>query len=84
MQIQPQETVVRYERAISEKKRSIALVLCIFLGPLGIHRFYVGKMGSGIIYLFTLGIFGLGWIFDIIQILLGNWTDNLGSIIRNW
>lgn len=68
----------------SEKKRSIALILCIFLGILGVHRFYVGKMPSGILYFLTLGIFGIGWILDIIQILFGNWTDNMGYVIKTW
>lgn len=52
------------------KSKWIALVLCVFLGWLGIHRFYEGKIFTGIIYLFTFGIFGIGWIIDIIRIAL--------------
>ena len=44
----------------------IEFLLCIFLGYFGIHRFYAGKIKTGLIYLFTVGLFGLGWIFDII------------------
>ena len=46
-----------------------AFVLCIFLGYLGAHRFYEGKAILGIIYLFTFGLFGIGWFIDIIRIL---------------
>jgi hypothetical protein len=48
----------------------IALLLCIFLGFLGIHRFYLGYTGLGILYLLTAGIFGIGWIIDIIRLIL--------------
>lgn len=47
----------------------VSLCLCIFLGPLGAHKFYEGKGGMGILYLFTCGLFGIGWIIDIFSIL---------------
>ena len=53
-------------------------MLCIFLGIVGAHYFYVGKVGKGILFLFTGGLFGIGWIVDICIILLGNFTDNRG------
>ena len=53
---------------VSQKNKMIALLLCIFLGGFGIHRFYVGKIGTGILYLFTGGLCGIGWIVDIILI----------------
>ncbi len=43
----------------------VSLLLCIFLGYLGAHKFYEGKAGMGLVYVCTLGLFGLGWIFDI-------------------
>lgn len=43
----------------------IELLLCIFLGYFGVHRFYAGKTKSAKLYLFTIGVFGVGWIFDI-------------------
>lgn len=52
------------------KNKWISLLLCIFFGWLGIHRFYEGKVVTGILYLFTLGFFGLGWIIDIVRIAL--------------
>ena len=60
------------------KNKIVALILCIFLGGLGIHRFYVGKAGSGVLYFFTCGVFGLGWIIDIILILVGGFSDKWG------
>ena len=47
----------------------VALLLCIFLGFFGAHKFYEGKAGMGILYLLTVGLFGLGWIIDTIRIL---------------
>ena len=48
----------------------VAFTLCILLGILGAHKFYEGKGGMGILYLFTAGLLGIGWIMDIIAILL--------------
>jgi len=59
----------------SRKNKTTALVLCIFLGGLGAHRFYVGKVGTGILYLLTAGLCGLGWIADIILIAIGSFKD---------
>lgn len=60
------------------KNRWVAFFLCLFLGYLGFHRFYVGKVGTGIIYLFTFGFFGIGWILDLILILIGGFRDKAG------
>lgn len=46
-----------------------AFFLCLFLGFLGAHKFYEGKTGMGVLYLFTMGLCGIGWIVDIIAIL---------------
>ncbi len=51
------------------KNKWVALVLCIFLGFLGGHKFYEGKAGMGILYLFTGGLFGIGVIIDFIALL---------------
>lgn len=72
-----------YTSLVSVKSKTIALVLAIFLGYLGIHRFYVGKPISGVVYFFTAGVFGLGWIIDIILILAGSFRDGMGfPIVR--
>ena len=47
------------------RKKWIAMLLCVFLGWAGIHRFYEGKIASGILWLLTFGCFFVGWIFDI-------------------
>lgn len=52
-----------------EKNKWVALLLCFFLGVLGAHKFYEGKIGMGIIYLFTMGLFGIGVIIDFIVLL---------------
>lgn len=48
----------------------VAFFLCLFLGFLGAHKFYEGKGGMGVVYLFTFGLFGIGWFVDLIIILL--------------
>ena len=57
------------------KSKTVTLILCIFLGYFGVHRFYTGKIGTGILYLLTGGIFYIGWIVDIIKIATGSYRD---------
>lgn len=45
-----------------------AFFLCLFLGVFGAHKFYEGKTGMGIVYLFTFGLFGIGWFIDLIAL----------------
>ena len=70
-----------YGPAASHKSKMVALILCIFAGYFGIHRFYAGKIGSGILYLFTGGLFCFGWIYDIIKIASGTFRDGNGRPI---
>ena len=57
-------------------------VLCFFLGVFGVHRFYVGKIGTGLIQLLTAGGFGVWWIIDFVVILLGGFTDKDGNKLK--
>jgi len=63
------------------KKKTVALILCLigFLGLGGLHRMYVGKVGSGVLHLFTYGICGIGTIIDLISILSGGFRDSYGQ-----
>ena len=54
---------------VGEKNKWVALLLCIFLGYFGAHKFYEGKILLGIVYLFTFGLFGIGWFIDCILLL---------------
>lgn len=65
----------------SSKSRTVALVLCVLVGYLGIHHFYAGKTGIGVLYLFTAGLFGIGWIVDVVLIATGKYKDGKGLLI---
>jgi len=71
-------------RPASPKSRLAAALLCFFLGVLGIHRFYVGKVGTGILMLVTLGVFGLWALIDFIVILVGSFKDKEDRVLSNW
>jgi len=65
----------------SNKPFWVTFILCIFLGPLGAHRFFVGKIGTGILMLVTFGGMGLWLLIDLIILLTGNFKDKQGHLI---
>lgn len=67
----------------SDKSFVVTALLCFFLGGLGIHRFYVGKIGTGVLQLITLGGLGIWTLIDFIMILVGKFTDANGDLIKN-
>jgi len=67
---------------VSEYNYRKALLYAIFLGWAGAHRFYVGKKITGVMYLFTLGGFGVGWIFDTVLLATGMFPDHEWRFVR--
>ncbi len=70
------------DEQVSEKGFVPTLLLCFFLGALGVHRFYVGKIGTGILQLFTLGGLGIWVLVDFIIIATGSFRDKQGLLIK--
>ena len=68
----------------SPKSRLAAALLCFFLGGLGIHRFYVGKVGTGILMLLTLGGLGIWSLIDFVIICCGGFKDAKGLPVLVW
>lgn len=79
-------SIILYESepSMSDKKILPAFLLCFFLGGLGVHRFYVGKVGTGILQLLTLGGLGLWALIDLIMLATGSFTDKAGHKITQW
>lgn len=68
----------------SDKSRLVAALLCGFVGVFGVHRFYVGKVGTGILMLVTLGGLGIWNVIDLIFIVVGSFRDAEGRLVRRW
>lgn len=68
---------------ISERNWLAALLLCIFFGVFGAHRFYVGKIGTAILMLIILGGFGIWTVVDLIIIICQDFKDKDGKVLKN-
>jgi hypothetical protein len=68
----------------SDKSRAIALVLGLVLGIFGAHRFYVGKIGTGLLMLLTMGGLGIWYLVDVVMIAAGGFRDSQGRLVRRW
>lgn len=65
----------------SEKSGIVCLLLLLFLGWFGAHRFYAGKVGTAILFIITAGGLGIWALIDLIMIIMGKFTDSDGSPI---
>jgi len=65
----------------TESQKTKLAIVCFFIGGLGVHRFMVGKTGTGLLWLFTFGCFGIGTLIDFVMILTGGFTDADGNKI---
>lgn len=68
----------------SEKSRGVAFALAALLGPFGAHRFYVGKTGTGVLMLCTVGGLGLWYLYDLILVAGGSFRDIDGRLVSRW
>jgi TM2 domain-containing membrane protein YozV len=68
----------------SDKSRGVALALAAILGPFGAHRFYVGKTGTGVLMLCTLGGAGVWYLYDLIMVAGGSFRDAAGRLVTQW
>jgi len=69
---------------ISPKSRLATTLFALFLGEFGIHRFYLGKIGTAILMLITLGGLGIWALIDFIMAVAGVMKDKEGKLIKNW
>lgn len=67
---------------ISEKSGIACLLFLLLLGPLGLHRFYVGKVGTGILFLLTGGGLMIWWLIDLVILIVGSFTDAGGNFVK--
>ena len=82
MLLQKERQLIKMQQQSSEKSYIVMILLCFFLGSLGIHRFYVGKIGTGILMIITLGGLGIWTLIDFIMIIIGKFKDKEGKEIK--
>lgn len=74
--------MANYTTITSDKNKHKALMYAIFGGWFGLHQYYVGNIIKGLIYAFTFGLCMIGWVIDILKILVGSFRDNTGAPLR--
>jgi hypothetical protein len=70
--------------SVSDKSRSVALILAAVLGVFGAHRFYAGRTRSGILMALTVGGLGIWYLYDLILVGAGGFRDAEGRLILEW
>ncbi len=73
---------MEYYSRVSDRDWLIAFLLCFFGGFIGLHRFYCGKIVSGVVYILTFGGVGIGVLVDLILILCKKFRDNEGLYLK--
>jgi TM2 domain-containing membrane protein YozV len=68
----------------SPRSRLVALLFCVLLGWIGVHRFYVGKIGTGLLMVVTIGGLGIWTLIDLILIAVGSFRDKEGRRVFRW
>ena len=69
---------------VSPRSRGVALGLAVVGGFLGLHRFYVGKPGTAVLQIVTLGGMGVWWLYDVVLCAAGEFRDQQDLPVRNW
>lgn len=77
-------TVAELSDIPSPKSRGVAFALAAVLGPFGAHRFYVGKTGTAVLMLCTVGGLGLWYLYDLILVAGGSFRDIDGRLVSRW
>ena len=74
--------MANYVTVSSDKSKKKAMTLCAWGGWFGLHQYYVGNIGKGLLYSCTFGLCLIGWIVDLISISTGSFKDNTGQPLR--
>ena len=74
--------MANYTTITSDKSKEKALWMCLLGGWFGLHLYYVGRVGKGLLYTCTFGLFIFGWAIDLFTIFMGNFKDNTGAPLR--
>ena len=72
------------EESASPRSRGVALILGLLGGPLGLHRFYVGRPQSAVFMALTLGGLGVWWFYDMVLLVAGEFRDADDQLLREW